>query len=159
MVIPLGFVVGLPCWETDTLSRVTSCDPVTSIPSALLWGSKARWEIVTSCTPSRVSGTPDGGSRSGIIPPGGTTPVNVIGAVGVPERVTTTGWAYSATMPLSPSMSTVCPAATTLAAAWIVQNGSAWVPGPESLHVGAYCSTYKVAAAVLPGCDAMPACA
>jgi hypothetical protein len=31
-------------------------------------------------------------------------------------------------------MSTVCPAATTFAAAWTVQNGSAWLPSPESLH-------------------------
>ena len=47
-------------------------------------------------------------------------------------------------------MSTVCPGSTTFAASWTVQNGSACVPGPLSLHVPLN-STYRVVPGAVAG--------
>jgi hypothetical protein len=85
--------------------------------------------------------------------------VNVIGADGVPERVIVTVPEYRA-----PSMYTVWPAFTTLAAAWMVQNGVACVPGPELLHDPEPPSTYSADAvasadAALAPARAVPALA
>jgi beta-phosphoglucomutase-like phosphatase (HAD superfamily) len=46
-------------------------------------------------------------------------------------------------------MSTVWPGLTTFAAAWMVQNGSASLPWPTSLQLGALTLTYKVDDCVL----------
>jgi hypothetical protein len=73
--------------------------------------------------------------------------VNVIGSVGVPDLLIVTDWGFSALVALV--ISTVCPGSTMFAAAWTVQNGSACVPGPLSLHVPLK-STYSV----VPGAEA-----
>src|ERR1700691_388422 len=109
-------------------------EPSTSTASSVPKLSTLSRDSVTSCTSWRVI------TALPVCLPGDTValgPVpaqaNVIGSVGVPDLAIVTDWGL--TTELAAEMTTVWPGSTTFAAAWTVQNGSACVPGPLSLHV------------------------